>query len=328
MFACPGCGAGLDFDVGSARCSGCAHEFEVEDGIPLLYWDNDWEAESADVTKDIRSFYEETPFPNYANLDDVAQLAHKAKQGLFANLLDQQIPPGSRIIECGCGTGQLSNFLATTNRVVFGADLCHNSLRLAEEFRAKNNLSNVRFLQMNLFRPAFKPGSFDLVISNGVLHHTSRPREAFASISKLVKPGGYLLVGLYHRYGRLVTDARRVLFRLTGGAGRFLDPHLRKVEGNDAKYLAWYRDQYENPHESKHTIAEVSDWIDELGFEFVRSIPSAHLFQPFVEGTLLFAPEEPAVGAERMLAELGFALQGSREGGLFTVIARRPETQL
>ena len=43
-----------------------------------------------------------------------------------------------------------------------------------------------------------------------------------------MKPGGYLLVGLYHRYGRLITDFRRQLFRFTRDRFTFLDPNLRK----------------------------------------------------------------------------------------------------
>ena len=96
---------------------------------------------------------------------------------------------------------------------------------LGEKFRSDNDLDRAHFLQMNLFRPVFKPASFDMVISNGVLHHTSDPFLAFETISRLVKPGGYILVGLYHRYGRLITDFRRLVFRLFGDRLTFLDPN-------------------------------------------------------------------------------------------------------
>ena len=104
-----------------------------------------------------------------------------------ARLLDEQIPFGARVIECGCGTGQLTNFLSVANRTVVGADLCLNSLKLATAFKTQNELDRAHFLQMNLFRPCFKPASFDLVISNGVLHHTADPFLGLQSISRLVK---------------------------------------------------------------------------------------------------------------------------------------------
>ena len=91
-------------------------------------------------------------------------------------------------------------------RRVVATDLCLNSLKLGEEFRGKHGLDRIAFLQMNLFRPAFKPGAFDVVLCNGVLHHTSDPLGGFRGLAPLVKPGGYVVIGLYNVYGRLLTD--------------------------------------------------------------------------------------------------------------------------
>ena len=177
---------------------------------------------------------------------------------------------------------------------------------------------------MNLFRPAFKPGSFDLVVSNGVLHHTADPFRAFQSISRLVKPGGYLLVGLYHRYGRLITDLRRLVFRFSRDRFTGLDPNLRMGGFAAAKWRAWFMDQYKNPHESKHTIGEVLGWLDEIGFDFVQSIPHSKPFRPFSDRENLFESKIPGNTLERAIVELGMIASGSREGGFFVVIGRRP----
>ena len=182
----------------------------------MLFWPTEWTSK-VDVTELVRSFYEQTPFPNYDDLDSPESLRLQAERGVFARLLTDQIPYGSRILECGCGTGQLSNFLALTwGRSVFATDICLNSLRLAHAFKQRFEISNVTFLQMNLFRPVFKPDTFDFIISNGVLHHTSDPFLGFQTLVKCLKPGGFILVGLYNTYGRLTTDLRRAIFRLTG----------------------------------------------------------------------------------------------------------------
>ena len=47
-----------------------------------------------DVTTTVKSFYEETPFPNYDDFDNVGWLVEKARKGVFAKLLDDQIPFG------------------------------------------------------------------------------------------------------------------------------------------------------------------------------------------------------------------------------------------
>ena len=43
------------------------------------------------------------------------------------------------------------------------------------------------------------PGTiqFDVVLCNGVLHHTSDPYGGYRGIARLVKPGGLIVVGLY-----------------------------------------------------------------------------------------------------------------------------------
>ena len=322
LLCCPGCGADLRDDAGSFLCTGCGHRFECSDGIPLFFWANEWSASRADVTEQVRSFYEETPFPNYDDFDSVGSLIEKARQGLFAKLLDDQVPAGTLVLECGCGTGQLTNFLSITNRTLFGTDICLNSLRLGERFRADHDLRGAHFMQMNLFRPCLKPGSFDLVIANGVLHHTSDPLLAFQSIARLVKPGGYILLGLYHRYGRLVTDLRRLVFRLSGDRFTILDPNLRRDGFAPAKRRAWFMDQYKHPHESKHTIGEVLGWLEPAGFDFVKSVPRSKPFLPFSERENLFEPEEPGSWIERLMVELGMIFRGSREGGFFVVTAR------
>ena len=45
---------------------------------------------------------------------------------------------------------------------------------------------------------------YDLVVSLGVLHHTKSARQAFKELVKVTKPGGYIVIGLYHKYGRII----------------------------------------------------------------------------------------------------------------------------
>lgn len=322
--SCPACsGTPIRSDNGF-RCSDCSQLYREQDGIPSLFVPNNWDGSKRDVTDDIKAFYEANPFPNYDDFDSAASLLDKARSGLFARLLDEQIPFGARVIECGCGTGQLTNFLSVANRTVVGVDLCLNSLKLATAFKDKNALDRAHFLQMNLFRPCFKPASFDLVISNGVLHHTADPFLGLQSISRLVKPGGYLLVGLYHKYGRLATDIRRWVFNATNDRFMFLDRHAVDSRVSAAKRRSWFMDQYKNPHESKHTVGEVLRWLERIGFEFVHAIPKTVPFSRLEDKERLFRSERVGNGFERLLVNLGHVFTGHREGGFFITIARRP----
>lgn len=322
LLKCPACGGDLRSGEGMLRCAPEGHTFPIENGIPHLFVPNDWEPGKADVTATVKQFYEKTPFPNYDAFDSVAALMEKSRKGLFARLLDEQVPVESKVLEVGCGTGQLSNFLGIAQRDVFGADICLNSLGLAEDFRRKNQLSRVGFYQMNLFRPIFREETFDLLISNGVLHHTSDPFGAFKGVSRLVKKGGYVLIGLYNTYGRLMTDLRRVVFRLTGDRFAFLDSYLRERGKRDAKMGAWFADQYQHPHESKHTMGEVLKWFDGNGVDFRSGIPSLSL-EPYDEAFQLFAPHDRGNVLTHAISQLKLVFTGSTEGGFYILIGRK-----
>lgn len=300
-----------------------ARRYPVVDGIPCLFAPNEWPEGRADVTDLVKAFYEVTPFPNYDDLDTRESLRAKAQRGVFARLLDEQLPRPALVLEAGCGTGQLTNYLGMNwGRTVIGADLCLNSLRLAKGFRDRLSIANAQFVQMNLFRPPFADGTFDLVVSNGVLHHTSDPRGGFEAIARKVKPGGHVIVGLYNDLGRLPTLWRRAMIERFGDRFASLDPRLRAGRLNSGRWAAWFMDQYRHPHESRHSIAEVSRWYDAAGFDVVFTIPPAG-GETFADDTALFETRARSPALAYRASELEMLLTGGRDGGLFMVIGRR-----
>jgi len=306
-------------------CETCAHAFPIVDDIPQLFWPHEKIDDPNDVTNMVKAFYEETPFPNYDDHDSVRSLINKSRRGAYARRLDETIPYNSAVLEVGCGTGQLTNFLGISCRHVIGTDICLNSLRLGESFRKEHGLSRARFMQMNLFRPAFAPEVFDVVLCNGVLHHTADPFGGFESIVSLVKPGGYAIIGLYNTYGRLFTDLRRQVFKLTGGQAKWVDPMLRRSGMSVEKRRAWFRDQYQHPHESKHTFGEVLDWFERTGLEFVRGIPALRPNDDGLDGETLFESQSPGTRLERGIVQAAeIVAAGQKEGGFFIMIGRKP----
>jgi SAM-dependent methyltransferase len=324
LVCCPICGAAFEVIAQALRCQHCERTFGSDNGITLLFWPAGDQASGSDVTDIVKAFYEENPFPNYDDVESSFTLREKARKGIFAQMLDDNVSLTAKVLEVGCGTGQLSNFLGEcSTRTVVGSDLCLNSLRLAQNFKLRNALNNVAFYQINLFRPPFKQQSFDVVISNGVLHHTGDPRGGFESIVRLLKKGGVVLVGLYNTYGRLPTDFRRTMIRVFGDKAAVLDPHLRKDALNEGRRRAWLYDQYKHPHESKHTYGEVLEWFKENGVEFISSIPACG-GSSLSETEQLFDRVEPSpTRMARFTTQAAMLLKGGAEGGLFIMIGRK-----
>ncbi|CAA7621772.1 bifunctional 2-polyprenyl-6-hydroxyphenol methylase/3-demethylubiquinol 3-O-methyltransferase UbiG [Magnetospirillum sp. UT-4] len=299
------------------RCPETGEAFPLLRGIPSLYHPSP--EEGADVTARIRSFYEETPFPSYEGLEEYGELVSKGLSNPFSRQLLDAIGHNKTVLECGCGTGQMSNFLQLNNNHVLGIDLSLASLGLAVEHKTRNQLTRPGFCQMNIFELAIKDSSFDVVISHGVLHHTFDARRAFASIVKKCKPGGFVMVGLYNMPSRFPTWMRSKLIRLLGPK---IDYVVRNRIRDARKAEVWIKDQYFNPHETWHSIDEVLGWFDENGIEYLNCSP-AILDSAGEDAPGLFDKTDPGTRWSRFVTQMSWLGTIAREGALFDVIGRK-----
>ena len=152
LLCCPACDGELALTrtKHSLSCQGCGHEFLSDNGLPRLFWPNEWDGRP-DVTESVKAFYEENPFPNYEGLETFGDLVTKGNANPFSLQLLRSIGYNKTILECGCGTGQLSHYLQLNNNNVLGIDMSLSSLELALEFKRQNQLRRCGFAQMNIF---------------------------------------------------------------------------------------------------------------------------------------------------------------------------------
>jgi SAM-dependent methyltransferase len=211
-------------------------------------------------------------------------------------------------------------YLARADRVVVGADLTRAALLLGAAAARRFKLERVRFVETDLRRPGLKTGSFDVVYSSGVVHHTPNPRASFARLVQLARPGGTIVLGVYNAFARIPLRLRRVVARLSGFRVVPFDVVLRDRKNETARREAWLRDQYQHPEEHRHTLAEVQGWFAENRVEYLRAYPSAVLGE---EPSGLFVRAADNWRPEGWLAQLGWMRALGHEGGLFFTIGRR-----
>src|SRR5258708_19746852 len=153
--------------------------YEAPDGIPNLRLPGDRRTEV------VRRFYERAPFPDYPPCGSLSWLRARAERSEFARLIDRAIPGDARVVEIGCGTGQMSLYLARAHRIVIGADLTRESLMLGLEAARRFELDQVQFIETDLHRPGLRAGAFDVLYPSAVLHHTPNPNPSFPPIPRL-----------------------------------------------------------------------------------------------------------------------------------------------
>jgi hypothetical protein len=139
----------------------------------------------------------------------------------------------------------------------------------------------------------------------------------------VLKPGGFIVIGLYNTYGRLLLRLRGLVFRLTRDRLTGIDYFMRRKSLGSHKKRVWFLDQYRNPHETTFTVRDVLAWFAECGIEYVNSIPQVN---PRVgRDTPLFTPQPAGTPRAHLATQLGWIFTEGREGGFFLIIGRKPE---
>src|SRR5438270_5751580 len=129
----------------------------------------------------------------------------------LVSLLDPQ--PGERILDLGCGTGQLTRAIADAGAQVVGID---NSPGMIEAARAE--YTDLEFEQADARSFSF-PYAFDAVFSNAVLHWVLEAESVVRCVSSSLKPGGRFIAefGGHGNVAR-ISDALREALREEGQA--------------------------------------------------------------------------------------------------------------
>jgi len=291
-------------------------KYENKDGI-LSFEIKDSE------TNKVTNFYKETPFPNYKENDDRQTILKKGNKNFLANQFKKFIGHKKNVLEVGCGTGQLSIYFSIgANNNIVGLDPTIESLKLAKNFSDKNNISNIKFVNADIFDDVLSDNYFDLIWCNGVLHHTKDPYGAFEILVKSLKKEGYVLIGLYNKIGRVRTIFRRYIFKFFG---RIIldkvDPTLRNLKFDENEKNAWIKDQYTHPIESLHTIDEVLNWFDKNNITFISSIPSTDFDYDYND---IFKKKSPGTFFSRILNQISMIFNSlGSDGGLFVLIGKK-----
>lgn len=124
---------------------------------------------------------------------------------------------GQLLLDVGAGSGRHSFYAAKAGAHVVAVDLGD-----AIDVARRNLPMEVLTVQADAERLPFAPGTFDIVMSIGVLHHLPDPEAGLRRIVELARPGGRVHVYLYwlpeQRWHRAVLSgvniARRVSTRL------------------------------------------------------------------------------------------------------------------
>jgi SAM-dependent methyltransferase/uncharacterized protein YbaR (Trm112 family) len=187
-----------------------------------------------------------------------------------------------RVLEVGCGSGMSSvvslDGLRPDQRWV-GLDLS-TAIDVARE--RLGGRPNTEFVQADALALPFRPGTFDAIFSEGVLHHTPSTRAALASLVSVLSPGGEVMFYVYRLKApvREFTDdllrdrlsglppeeAWQMMAPLTGLAKALAGLHATVEVPDDVPLLGIKAGTYDVQRLIYWHFAKLF-WSDDLGFE-------------------------------------------------------------
>jgi ubiquinone/menaquinone biosynthesis C-methylase UbiE len=232
------------------------------------------------VKGDVLRMYMRYPYPSYTAEERRQIFPAELARYRFLGL--EPFMRGARVVDVGCGTAHrvmpLAQHFGAAEYV--GIDHSIASLDVARALARELGFAAVTLLEADLFELPFEDAAFDIVISQGVLHHTSDPQGGFRELVRVCKPGGFVNVYLYNKYNHWRHNLQKARVSRAGGDDlerRFRAAHRlygkQPLESMTPAQVAGFYDQYCHPHKSDHTVGETLAWFDAAGLDYWGSYP-------------------------------------------------------
>jgi len=130
--------------------------------------------------------------------DEVERYRYKEYAPWMPRVMEFERFRGARLLEIGCGMGTDLLQFARGGAYCTGIDLTPRSIEITRH-RFKLYGADASFMISDGEHLPFRSESFDVVYSNGVLHHTPDTAGAIREVHRVLRPDGVAKIMLYHR---------------------------------------------------------------------------------------------------------------------------------
>ena len=131
------------------------------------------------------------------HFNETASTYNTSDDGIFVQGMDDvliseiQKSKSGKILDVGCGNGNLFTFLPDGKYELFGVDFSENMIAEAK----KNCKDKASFSVADAERLPFDDDTFDILVCNASFHHYIHPNAVLEEMNRVLKIGGRLLIG-------------------------------------------------------------------------------------------------------------------------------------
>lgn len=99
------------------------------------------------------------------------------------------------VLECACGTGAISVFIAPVCKELLATDYSVGMLKQAK--KKLKNYDNIDYRRVDITDIEAEDNSFDVVVAGNVIHLLPDPQRAMKELTRVCKDGGRLVIPTY-----------------------------------------------------------------------------------------------------------------------------------
>ena len=127
--------------------------------------------------------------------DVFVKVINKKTHDALRTRMEEYIHPSDAVLECACGTGMLTEGIATGCRALVATDF---SKKMVDRARAKcGRHGNIRFMIADIQSLDFPDACFDKVVAANVIHLLGDPHQAVRELDRVCRPGGKIIIPTY-----------------------------------------------------------------------------------------------------------------------------------
>ncbi|WP_269613527.1 class I SAM-dependent methyltransferase [Prochlorococcus marinus] len=244
------------------------------------------------ISKEVKVQYELNPYPrwrynSYAKenkLNFLSVINSEIYPNTIKSISDELNNKKTNILIAGCGTGiQILEASRYSNCEITAIDLSNSSISYAKRKVDEYGLKNVDFIEMDLLELTALHKRFDLIECSGVLHHMNDPTKGLSNLFNVLKPKGFLKLGLYSKYAReeilkareLIKekDIKPSLAGIRSFRNDLLNGKIKQfneiINWSDFYSTSMCRDLCFHSHENCYSLIEIKNMLKVSNLEFL-----------------------------------------------------------
>ncbi len=195
------------------------------------------------------------------------------KLRLERNRIDPEVLRNKSLLDAGCGGGRYASAWRILGaRPVVGVDISPRNIADAEARAREAKLSDVRFQVGDVLSLPFDDETFDVVFSNGVLHHTREWKTGIAEVMRVLRPGGNGWLYVIEKPGGLFWDSIEILRVITRDEDRATARRVLKLLGYPGNRIFYMLDHVMAPINLLLEPSEVEQTLVRYGAKNLRRL--------------------------------------------------------